>query len=276
MLKKLVMIIICLLFIEANGICWKKYSEYRSKLLAKHPLSSNLIPQYLISSSRLIADGQGFDYVDKNTFIDYSYIAHVYLRNNNFTMVKSGTFDPLVNLTVLALDNNKFKRIEDMSINRLLSLIYLSITNNLISTFRYSLLDYSTNLQQIFLDSNPITSLDFSSTKTVNNLRTLSLSNASIEKLEYAWNLQNASLLEYLDLSVNRIQIIPNGYFSFYKNLSALYINENKIDKLDSNVFQGLAKIKLINLSNNMLNTTFKTKSFYNLTGLPTGLIIVF
>jgi Leucine-rich repeat (LRR) protein len=58
--------------------------------------------------------------------------------------------------------------------------------------------------------------------------------------------------LHELDMSKNRLRILPRELTKL-ENLSALYLNENEIEELDSEIFDGLNNLEILEVAQNMI-----------------------
>jgi Leucine-rich repeat (LRR) protein len=61
--------------------------------------------------------------------------------------------------------------------------------------------------------------------------------------------------LSHIYFHENRINKIPNGFFSGLTNIQLLTMNDNKLETIDYNLFQGLTKLKSLRLYGNPLTT---------------------
>lgn len=89
------------------------------------------------------------------------------------------------------------------------------------------------------------------------------LQDAGIEKLDQS--IGNATNLLTLELSGNRIKMIPTGVFSKASHLDILELNRNGLETIEDHAFRGLDKLKVLSLEENRIS------SLTNLTfvGLP-------
>lgn len=69
--------------------------------------------------------------------------------------------------------------------------------------------------------------------------------------------------LKELDLSNKDIKVLRAGDFAKFKNLTTLNLSGNQIEKLDDpKIFEGLGKLKCLDLSNNKINFNNNTSLF--------------
>ncbi len=61
-----------------------------------------------------------------------------------------------------------------------------------------------------------------------------------------------ATRLHELDLSKNRLRALPRELTQL-ENLSALYLNENEIEELDPEIFDGLNNLEILEVAQNMI-----------------------
>ena len=67
---------------------------------------------------------------ESNNKTTHTELKRLALDNNNINYIKSGTFDPLINLEKLYLFNNKLSNIDNTFIVNLNKLVIFSINNN--------------------------------------------------------------------------------------------------------------------------------------------------
>ena len=120
----------------------------------------------------------------------------MYLHNNTIKYIKSGTFDPLINLEELYLFNNKLRHIEGAFILNLHKLTYIGIENNELTKLPTEWLP--TNLKHLDFSGNAI---DYLSSNTFKGAFTLyniwlSLNNITIEYNTFI----NLTELTYIDI----------------------------------------------------------------------------
>jgi len=82
-------------------------------------------------------------------------------------------------------------------------------------------------------------------------LKALQITSSGLRKIS-STDLQNLVHLEFLNLDYNDIEILGENLFKFNKNLSAIYLNSNKIKEIIPTAFDGLKNIENLLLTGNI------------------------
>uniref|UniRef100_A0A3P9JYC8 TIR domain-containing protein n=1 Tax=Oryzias latipes TaxID=8090 RepID=A0A3P9JYC8_ORYLA len=197
------------------------------------------------------------------------------LADNDIQAISEDAFKCLLRLKTLTLSGNKLPFVpsatrnlpgrykldlKSNSINRLqcqdfanqteLRILYLQ--NNSISNLKDCVFEDLVRLKILKLQSNKIIKLNNAFKRHLPNLRFLYLSNnqlAMIEKEEF----KGLRSLQNLSLHQNNLGDLNEMSFSGLKNLIHMQLKANNIQKkdLDSDAFNALVSLKLLDLSNN-------------------------
>ena len=117
---------------------------------------------------------------ESNNITTHTKLKWLQLSNNTIKYIKSGTFDPLINLQDLLLNNNKLSNIDNKFIINLNKLTIFEISNNELTQLPTKWISSENIILNIF--SNPIEYLSIKTFEGVNILiLRLSLKNMTIE-----------------------------------------------------------------------------------------------
>jgi Leucine-rich repeat (LRR) protein len=160
---------------------------------------------------------------------------------NTFTLSLSGDPPPISNLY---LDHNSLTSIPLKALYNATGLyeIYLSF-NNIAELPEYA-----------FGFSHRLTRIDLSHNQLV------SISNVSFQRHPDAF--AGPFLIDYLDLSHNRLTILETNIFSYLVNLRILKLEHNQIYSISAHVWTGLYRLKYLDLSHNFIENV--TQVFYS------------
>ena len=143
----------------------------------------NIETVYLILSNNKIVTihPKAFWISESNNKTTHTALNRLYLNNNNINYIKSGTFDPLINLDILYVNSNKLSNIDNTFIVNLNELIFFSIGNNKLTQLPTKWLPNS--LQYLIINGNAIEYLSIGTFEGAFNLNMIQLSpnNVTIE-----------------------------------------------------------------------------------------------
>ena len=159
----------------------------------------------------------------------------LYLNGNQITALRKNIFSNLSKLQLLYLGNNKISKLENDAFFGLTSLTKIHLVKNLINN----------------LPGNIFTSFIV--------LESLELNKNNIQRIPNDPSLfsQMSSLL-YLNLADNNFFTFPSGLFSVLPSLLFLHLENNRLgdliaDDVNGQLFAGLDKLVLLNLTNNQI-----------------------
>jgi len=159
----------------------------------------------------------------------------LYLNGNQITALQKNVFSNLSKLQLLYLGNNKISKLEKDAFLGLTSLTKIHLVKNLINN----------------LPGNIFTSFIV--------LESLELNKNNIQRIPNDPSLfsQMSSLL-YLNLADNNFFTFPSGLFSVLPSLLFLHLENNRLgdliaDDVNGQLFAGLDKLVLLNLTNNQI-----------------------
>lgn len=129
----------------------------------------------------------------------------------------------------------------------------LRMQRNKISELTAYMLDPCSNLTELDFGDNEISHISLPVFKELTQLRVLHLQINRLTKVENLF--RNLPLLEFLDLSRNRITRLTCSDFANLTQLSSLYLYSNRISKLPSCAFKDLNNLEILRLGSNKLLT---------------------
>lgn len=217
------------------------------------------------------------------------------LRYFRLTTIDGNTFPTLAKLSVLTLRSMKIQNILSSGFqNKFPVLQNLELIGNVeLGNIPVTALRFLTTLNHLSLQQNNISIVAFASFETMTNLINLDLSHNEILRLEDDCFRGLYSKLEYLSLSLNRLDQnrlgpiytnswtsleqlniglnsltdIPPGFFTNMPNLAYINLNNNKLTSIKTTYFTDLPVIHILDLNYNPI-TTIEDGSFSQLTTL--------
>ena len=139
---------------------------------------------------------------ESNNKTTHTALKYLYLNNNNIKYIKSGTFDPLINLEELYLYINKITNIDNTFIVNLNKLKYFSIGNNELTQLPTKWLPNS--LQYLYIEGNAIEYMSIDTFEGAFNLNLICLSPININ-IEYN-TFSNLTKLTYIKVDPDDLE----------------------------------------------------------------------
>ncbi|XP_025021373.1 nyctalopin [Python bivittatus] len=186
------------------------------------------------------------------------------ISHNNISFITPGAFKGLASLTELKMAHNEYIRyLHTRTFISLQRLVKLDLADcNLFSIPDRIFIELPA-LQELFCFQNNFRRIP-GAIRGMENLTHIYLEKNKIEAVAYN-SLLGLIRLKYLNLQVNRINVIHNRAFQDCQKLEYLYLNDNLISDLPENSFDGLWHLKMLNLGGNFLrnvsNTWFQDQS---------------
>nr|XP_012220027.1 PREDICTED: LOW QUALITY PROTEIN: leucine-rich repeat-containing protein egg-6-like [Linepithema humile] len=179
------------------------------------------------------------------------------LHGNNLNSLNLG--EKGENLVMLDLDNNEFDKVaytksydSSLTLANLKNLSYLSISRNRIEIIYSTAFQDTDKLSYLNLSMNNINEVPADTFAKLHSLSTLDLSSNILKNIPQMSGKINISVLF---LNCNKIQkIIPNAFAQTPK-LTKLSLEDNEIDEIDAKAFAHLSVLEELDFSGNKLNS---------------------
>ena len=162
-----------------------------------------------------------------NNKTTHTILKYLDVGNNNIKYIKSGTFDPLINLTDLYLSSNKLSNIDDTFIVNLNKLEYFYIAHNKLTQLPTKWLP--TNLKELNIIANPIENVSINTFEGAFHLSEIRLSLIYVN-IEYD-TFSNLTKLLTIEVDRDNLEICKCKYI-WYLNTN---INSNVCDNSNTN-----------------------------------------
>lgn len=207
--------------------------------------------EYVKSTLRLINLSQNaIQYVNSKMFRGLIALSSLYLANNYITYIEPKAFAESSNLTWLDLSSNRIQEFDPdtfVGLNHLRSLI---LSNNSIKNIAINTFTPLVYLNELQLNDNQISSLEWLDALELNHLMNLNLADNQIAVVGPHFK-KLAITLNKLDLSQNIIEIIHLNAFHGLYELRNLNISYNRLSEIDTDVFQDVENVHVLDLSGN-------------------------
>lgn len=151
----------------------------------------------------------------------------------------------------LILKKNQITSIDYTWFQNLPNLIELDLSENILLSISQKSFSNLPNLQKIDLSKNFLVSIEAPLFPKVNKLKTLSLGNNNLTDISFLAT-DDFSMLIYLDLSWNFIFLADFGKF-YLPNLQELYLNNNLVQKISSDLFADMKKLRVLEMHQNQI-----------------------
>ncbi|XP_028981781.1 chaoptin-like [Diachasma alloeum] len=189
------------------------------------------------------------------------------LSNNQLSEISPRAFKNLTSLVVLKLDSNVLPNIPNLG--NLKNLEEFNFSSNALRNVSYKTFYNMTNLKHIDLSRNEIAKITHGVFDMLASLIKLDLSSNKITKLRRNWITSRSDPapvgypinLEYLDISNNDLQKIPQKAFQNLTRLLVLKLNNN-ITEIGLDVIDALPSLTTLDLSWNKFNICTNADNF--------------
>ena len=169
---------------------------------------------------------------ESNNKTTHTELKRLYLHNNNIKYIKSGTFDPLVNLEKLYLNSNKLSNLDNRFIVNLNKLVFFRIDNNKLTQLPTKWLPNS--LQYLDISGNAIEYMSIDTFEGAFNLNMIRLSPNNVN-IEYN-TFSNLTKLTTIEVVPYDIEICTCKYI--------WYLNTKSYNKVCDNSNNNYASIR--------------------------------
>ncbi len=166
-------------------------------------------------------------------------IKEIRLFDKNATRIEPFTFEEYKNyLEILVLNHNQLTQLEPHTFTDLFKLKVLSLSNNQL-----------TSIDKIFLNN-----IDYNESESIYLNRVFSLNDVELVQIPlYSFVFNGLRNLEYLWLDFNKLTKLQRFTFDDLINLKELYLNNNKLDAIEDLTFSQLNRLECLWLQNNHL-----------------------
>uniref|UniRef100_A0AAY5K3I3 TIR domain-containing protein n=1 Tax=Esox lucius TaxID=8010 RepID=A0AAY5K3I3_ESOLU len=246
----------------SNGSIGLKVLDVSTNPLERFSITANVLPNlqnlnlsYCGQNGSMEWDVADTVFLSKISTLDLS---GVQMSVDNMSMVLQNFTNTHSSLASLALSNLWRKSTEKVGIIaniacHIPTLSVLRLGNDCISVVSEKLLQSCSRTKKLDLSDNIISDLSESSFRSLKGLKYIRLDNNSLSSVPNAT--RNLSTLKILDLSLNSIDNLNCLDFANLTGLLKLFLYSNKIQKLDSCVFQDLKSLKMLSLGGNSILT---------------------
>ena len=167
---------------------------------------------------------------ESNNKTTHTELTSLVLYNNNIKYIKSGTFDPLINLEKLYLNSNKLSNLDNRFIVNLNKLTHFDIGNNELTQLPTKWLPNS--LQYLIINGNAIEYLSIGTFEGAFNLNMIRLSPTNIN-IEYN-TFSNLTKLTYIKVATDDLEISTCKYIWYLNTKSYSKVCDNSNNKYAS------------------------------------------
>ncbi len=157
-----------------------------------------------------------------------------YNYRNEIRTLPSGLFTNCTQLKRINIQNCQLREIKDGVFDDTISLEELDVSGNYLGISPYNNLPYN-----LMMNLQKLVRLDLSSNNALNSLPDMN-------------NLEN---LEILDISLNHLRSLPDGFVSNCTNLKYMHLSNNYINALPYDLFYNLWNLKSVELDSQGLNS---------------------
>ncbi|XP_041656973.1 transforming growth factor beta activator LRRC32 isoform X2 [Cheilinus undulatus] len=207
------------------------------------------------SLANLSLNSNSITKIAQNTFSGSSSLERISLHNNVILEIEDGAFDSLSHLTELDLSKNSITCITDFN---LCNLKVLNLSKNSMELFQSTMSTDPYKLQILDLSENKMHY--FPLLPRNNMLQYLDVSRNRLHSVNVTANADRRTTvflyhLRYLDMSYNQLQFIPQSFFYCMASLEVLNVSNNCISSFSLTNEALLQTVKIINLSYNSLQS---------------------
>ncbi|XP_003221313.2 leucine-rich repeats and immunoglobulin-like domains protein 3 [Anolis carolinensis] len=195
-------------------------------------------------------------------------LKHLHINNNRIVSLEPGTFDNLSStLQVLKLNRNRISAIPQ-KIFKLPHLQHLEMNRNRIRKIDGLTFQGLPSLKSLRLQRNGLARLMDGAFWGLSNMEILQLDHNNLTEITKGW-LYGLLMLQQLHLSHNTISRINPDAWEFCQKLSELDLTYNKLARLEDSSFVGLSLLLRLNIGNNKVSYIADC-AFRGLTSLQT------
>ena len=184
---------------------------------------------------------------------------------SSLRFIEKHALDNMTQLSTLLMAYNHLTELPDGLFRYNKKLSYLHLENNKLTAFNSTTLGFKGG-GQIYLGSNSLTTVDFRETKATN----IMVSDNKIERVNKNFLPEQTTLIT-LELYQNNIQFISGNTFENVKDVGQLLLQDNKLESLPRDLFNGVSVSTLLLQRNQLSNLN---GVFDNMKMLPNTLVL--
>ena len=186
-------------------------------------------------------------------FANLSALTNIFLTNDKIVDIGPNAFENLTNLKYIGLAGNQLSRLDNNSFANIPHLQRLNLHNNHIHSIADNTFNRTSKVEEIDLEYNHLSHIPPLGHQL--HLRELNLQNNVIVNATFPTSFTTTAYGIGIDLSSNMIAAIHNATFHSIRdrNLTYLYLSDNKIENVDRDAFAELSSVTELRLKHNPL-----------------------
>lgn len=188
----------------------------------------------------------------EETFAGLTGLEVLRINNNLVATLPSDTFRNTSELTEIHLEGNRISELANDTF-ALTKLKVLNLRRNLLTTFSDRVFGQeASNLTELNLSGNRLK--EVSPLGRLTSLSTLLLSSNQLHELPQDV-FRDMLFLDYLDLSENKLTLLPEMLFIDLTGIAAIHLHKNNLSRLEPRQFEGQSLLQQLYLSDNRLES---------------------
>lgn len=204
--------------------------------------------------------------ISNKTFIGLSAVTVMNLRGNLISELYQGTFTPLLKIEELNLGENRIGFIDPKAFDGLTQLRILYLDDNALTSVPDPVIfQEMPSLAELFLGMNSLLTVPSAAFQDLHGLTRLDLKGAGLRNISFD-SFKGLESMRFLDLSDNRLPVIPSLGLSHLARLEELSLGQNEFEIILEGAFVGLKQLKRLEISGalrlkRVMNGAFATNS---------------
>ncbi|XP_030750372.1 leucine-rich repeats and immunoglobulin-like domains protein 3 [Sitophilus oryzae] len=198
--------------------------------------------------------------IENSTLNGLKSLKNIKFTNNSLTVIPSSSLDQLDNLERLEISENLLTDVKNIPLCGLRKLKLLNLSSNLLTNLDHFYFDCHTYKKRVDVNMADVPSLQsdifdstfYNITTGSHDVTDLDLSKNQIKSLGIS--LSNLDKLRFLNLGYNSLVKVTNVQFQTLVSLGKLRLNNNKLQHLNSKIFDNKPRLVFVDLSHNYLN----------------------
>lgn len=206
--------------------------------------------------------------ISNQTFIGLNTLTSLNLRGNFIGDLSMDVFSTLPKLEELNLAQNRIARIDRNAFRSLSSLRVLYLNDNTLSAVPSEAFAQLTTLAELYLGINSFTVIEADAFERLHGLNTLDLKGAQLYNISVDTFRGLERSLRKLDLSDNRLAMVPTVALSTLIRLEELSLGQNDFEVIPKNAFSGLTNLRHLDITGSLKLKTIQSDAFATNTNL--------